>query len=84
MAEETGGAASGRSPLEGLSREERLELLRLLIQEGREADQKPLTLDERVERLESLVARSPGSWGRRARWLGAGSGGCPCCVLQAV
>lgn len=84
MTEETGGAASRRSPLEGLSREERLELLRLLIQEGREADQQPLTLDERVERLESLAARSPWSWGRRGRWLGGGPAGCPCCVLQAV
>lgn len=73
--------------LEGLSQEERLELLERLIQGATQAQEESLTTEERVERLEESL------WGgrlglgprqvRRGRGMfrgprGAGWNGCQC------
>lgn len=69
--------------LEGLSREERLELLERLIQGAERAHEEELSTEERLERLEALVDWGPWRWrwgrhGHRAPWR-AGWAGCPCC-----
>lgn len=74
--------------LEGLSQEERLELLERLIQGASQAREESLSTEERVERLEEVILGSPWhftpSWASRGRrfrggpWW-AGGAGCPCC-----
>jgi len=66
--------------LEGLSQEERLELLERLIQGAERAHEEELSTEERLERLESLVGWGPWRrrWGRR-RYRGPWRAGCPCC-----
>lgn len=70
----------GEKILEGLSQEERLELLERLIQGAERAREENLTIEERLERLESSGDWGPWRWGRRAYrgpWQPAW-GGCPC------
>lgn len=73
--------------LEGLSQEERLELLERLIQGASRAQEENLTTGERVERLEEALwggrgglglwrGRRGWSWFRGPRW--AGWHGCQC------
>ena len=45
--------------LEGLSQEERLKLLERLIQGAEQAKEESLSVEDRVERLESLVDLGP-------------------------
>ncbi|GMQ78577.1 MAG: hypothetical protein BMS9Abin02_1096 [Anaerolineae bacterium] len=45
--------------LEGLSQEERLKLLERLIQGAEQAQEESLSVEDRVERLESLVGLGP-------------------------
>ena len=68
--------------LEGLSQEERLELLERLIQGAERAHEESLGSEERLERLESLAGWGPWHWrwgrrGSRGPWR-AGWAGCPC------
>ena len=74
--------------LEGLSQEERLELLERLIQGASQAHEESLSTEDRVERLEEAVFGRP--WGFGPRWAfrgrrlrggprWAGWEGCPCC-----
>lgn len=53
--------------LEGLTQEERLELLRRLIQDAERPRVEELSTEERLERLESIVAFGPMRW-RGRRW----------------
>lgn len=78
--------------LEGLTQEERLKLLAQLIQGAEQAQEEELTLEDRVERLESLVGAGPqhqrrrrGGHGRhrqhrhhRHQHMGMGGCGCGC------
>ncbi len=62
--------------LEGLSQEERLKLLERLIQGAEQAQDESLSVEERVERLESLVGMGPRRWrGHRDFRMS----GCHCC-----
>ncbi len=73
--------------LEGLSQEERLELLERLIQGASQAQEESLTTEERVERLEQTLwggrwGFGPWQAGRGQRFFrgsgGAGGNGCQC------
>ncbi|MFQ5408317.1 MAG: hypothetical protein ACE5FI_07860 [Anaerolineales bacterium] len=69
--------------LEGLTQEERLELLERLIQGAAQAREESLSTEERVERLEeSLWGGGPGRARRGRRFSGApgwaGWNGCQC------
>ena len=61
--------------LEGLSQEERLKLLERLIQGAEQAQEESLNVEDRVERLESLVGLGPR---RRREHRGFGMSGCHC------
>jgi hypothetical protein len=61
--------------LEGLSQEERLKLLERLIQGAEQAKEESLSVEDRVERLESLVGMGPRS---RRRHRGFRMSGCHC------
>lgn len=50
--------------LEGLSQEERLKLLERLIQGAEQAQEESLSVEDRVERLESLAGLGPRHWHR--------------------
>lgn len=52
MAEETLAASDVEKVFEGLSQQERLDLLERLIRGAEEPDNDPLTTEERIERLE--------------------------------
>ena len=61
--------------LEGLSQEERLKLLERLIQGAEQAQEENLSVEDRVERLESQVGLGP----RRGRGdRGSRMSGCHC------
>jgi len=74
--------------LEGLSQEERLELLERLIQGASQAHEESLSTEERVKRLEEVVLGGPWSFAHRWTFRGrgfrggpwwAGEEGHPCC-----
>ena len=62
--------------LEGLSQEERLKLLERLIQGAEQAQDESLSVEDRVERLESLVGLGPR---HRRGHRGFRMSGCHCC-----
>ena len=61
--------------LEGLSQEDRLKLLERLIQGAEQAQEESLNIEDRVERLESLVGLGPR---RRHGHRGPRMSGCHC------